>query len=1030
MEPSQDQESDPLSSSVTSSSVSIRSTTAKDLENLLSVASSYGAVSRGCSRSSQGNGESLNSVLKKDLQRRLNSLDILPAGEFPRQERLSVITHTPPASPRTSTPSNSPQPPPPVPPRSCQSLVPIVIPKYSCSPSCSELSSINGEVFEDIEHSRIIPLLSVNGISLRENVPPITPNKQEKLKTPATMEDSKKEITKQIGKLGFKISDLEANDIDEETVGDYRDKLLEIANIHENIVEAIDELVAEFGTSMHEDTKKEWKDTITKLARDVRIHRKSITKQALEVKKAMTNNQPLPALDSNLQNQIEAEKLELLKRQVKALELANETAIAEKSDKLSESVREVDAKRNAALNKAKAKYESVLEEIQELEDKVNTVGDWSDESDISIGRAMRNAKVWKTEIQKVLEMSRELKEITFEHNMTEEEIAANYQESVVATLSEDIKNVIANIEREDDRRALFTLDKAKTDPVKLPVFEGKDSEDFMKFKDEIKRGFVINRICRADQLAKLRECLRGYPLKLVPESTVTKIEAAWDVLDQAYKDPTRVMRYKWGELLKLQYLPKESPKGYKNQIEWYMNLENHIRGIIDVGKRDPELALEAFGRSSIHTIFNMIPSRIKSLMMKCSGTGESRLETILRKISDLRREVQEFQIVHETGTENHGGAAVNCASGDVQSSGGSERSPAKKSGLISMQVYNPPRKDNSCRICLTLETEGDTQDLYEVHIHNYATGCPRYIKMSVAERFRIASKAKLCLKCHDPEYVHKKFDNTHKCSTDTRKKGKFTCKSCSYHMWVCQRHQDDNKECLQKFKDDFKKDHKLNFGLIVICPVNIASSRTTFTSTNSKKRKRAGGKVIALTKNAKSDVKDSKIADVVDIIEESSDEVILDDPGRSTSNPSVRKKRYRRKSDKSQALVESAAPCNHKSISTIEATKKLIKKLSADGEEVELRPIPKGRAQFIIGQTKGRSRPLNTLYDTGCYGMLMKEGVQHELGKSVRKTQGPFNVTGVGNTSVSVNDEWQSSLPLRDGRGEVNSIEAEIFPAV
>ena len=158
------------------------------------------------------------------------------------------------------------------------------------------------------------------------------------------MEDSKKEITKQIGKLGFKISDLEANAIDEETVGDYRDKLLEIANIHENIVEAIDEIVSEFATSMHEDTKKEWKDTVTKLARDVRIHRKSITKQALEVKKAMTNNQPLPALDSNLQNQIEAEKLELLKRQVKALELANETAIAEKSDKLSESVREVDAK--------------------------------------------------------------------------------------------------------------------------------------------------------------------------------------------------------------------------------------------------------------------------------------------------------------------------------------------------------------------------------------------------------------------------------------------------------------------------------------------------------------------------------------------------------------------------------------------------------------------------------------------------------------------------------------------------------------
>ena len=51
----------------------------------------------------------------------------------------------------------------------------------------------------------------------------------------------------------------------------------------------------------------------------------------------------------------------------------------------------------------------------------------------------------------------------------------------------------------------------------------------------------------------------------------------------------------------LKFLLKESPKGYKAQIEWYMNLENQIRGIIDVGKRDAELATEAFGRSKIHT---------------------------------------------------------------------------------------------------------------------------------------------------------------------------------------------------------------------------------------------------------------------------------------------------------------------------------------------------------------------------------------------------------------------------------------------
>ena len=91
------------------------------------------------------------------------------------------------------------------------------------------------------------------------------------------------------------------------------------------------------------------------------------------------------------------------------------------------------------------------------------------------------------------------------------------------------------------------------------------------------------------------------------------------------------------------------------------------------------------------------------------------------------------------------------------------------------------------------------------------------------------------------------------------------------------------------------------------------------------------------------------------------------------------------------------------------------KKLSYSGEAAEVRPIPAGRAQFMIGQTKGRTRSLNILYDTGCYGLLMKEGVQHELGKSVLKTKGPFVVNGVGNTSVKVNDEWLTTLKLLNG---------------
>ena len=104
-----------------------------------------------------------------------------------------------------------------------------------------------------------------------------------------------------------------------------------------------------------------------------------------------------------------------------------------------------------------------------------------------------------------------------------------------------------------------------------------------------------------------------------------------------------------------------------------------------------------------------------------------------------------------------------------------------------------------------------------------------------------------------------------------------------------------------------------------------------------------------------------------------------------------------------------------KNISTKKAMTKLKKKFRSSGESVEVKPVPAGRAQFMIGQTKGITRPLNILYDSGCHSLLLKEGVQHELGKSVLKTKGPCVVNGVGNTSVKVNDEWLTTLELLDG---------------
>ena len=108
------------------------------------------------------------------------------------------------------------------------------------------------------------------------------------------------------------------------------------------------------------------------------------------------------------------------------------------------------------------------------------------------------------------------------------------------------------------------------------------------------------------------------------------------------------------------------------------------------------------------------------------------------------------------------------------------------------------------------------------------------------------------------------------------------------------------------------------------------------------------------------------------------------------------------------------------SLSTDQALNKMKRKLSEEGVNDELNPIAKGRAQFMIGYSQGKTRSLLNLYDTGCSGVLFRDGVpQTELSASVLKTKGPYIVNGVGDTRVKVNDEYMCTMSLVDGTRQV-----------
>ena len=74
-----------------------------------------------------------------------------------------------------------------------------------------------------------------------------------------------------------------------------------------------------------------------------------------------------------------------------------------------------------------------------------------------------------------------------------------------------------------------------------------------------------NRISKADQLLKLRECLLGSALSLVPKSTVTTIDEAWAVLKKSYGDVYRIIKYRKEELMKVGKFPKVNDRNKGKQ---------------------------------------------------------------------------------------------------------------------------------------------------------------------------------------------------------------------------------------------------------------------------------------------------------------------------------------------------------------------------------------------------------------------------------------------------------------------------------
>ena len=540
-------------------------------------------------------------MLTDSLEKNLNNLELFPSEH---SVPVPVITYTPSRQPPTSTPSNSPTDPP-IPPRACQSLGVRPLPDQTHSSACSELSTIDTvgpeEVFSDSEvhdDSRLPLHLRAPGTRLPAPVLEITDN----------METAEKDIKRRMKKLSMKMKSYASNQLTKGSVLWHMTKMDEIRQFYEDLMLSIEELLEDHAVEIQ--PRAEWWNTqMTSIDRDFQLYVASFS-PILDQINCQNSGQAAPAATSN---SFQDEQLKLLKQQ-------NEIIAKNSQDASNDSIREHTSKRTTAVKKANAKRDHILDDIAVLSDKVRTVDDWEATSDLTVGKAMRSAASWKKELESITVLYRDFSEAIVQHNMDKLELEISSTEVLFNKLKLDVKECIKSVEKEDEFRELYTLDASKTETIKYPVFGGKDDEDFSKFKEDMEKALVCNRVSRADKISKLRESLRGDALKLIPEALTMDIYDAWKVLEKAYGKPVRLMKVRKKALLEMSYFPRENgAKGVKGQVEWFIEMESLMQNMLNQAKNSMELSYIVYEPELMEKITNKFPLYMALELAKIKG---------------------------------------------------------------------------------------------------------------------------------------------------------------------------------------------------------------------------------------------------------------------------------------------------------------------------------------------------------------------------------------------------------------------------
>ena len=463
------------------------------------------------------------------------------------------------------------------------------------------------------------------------------------------------------------VSDCDPDLITVDSATFMRDELEKIGNTRDKYRTGIRKFLVEYSQSVSPSEKLQWETDMKNLVSLVNKHKFNVMAKV---------SQLVPA--TARMSAFEQATIELHKKQ---LELQQQ---------------EVSNKKDEAIAIAQPLKASIIEKCNDLDLELEqvSVGELVTGDDMLVMRIMQKLSGWKLSLQAVLSTYQEFQTKTAVHKLPDSD-----HELVTAAVDKTkslLGDIVSIAEDQDQKRNLFSLDTAnRGEQVKWPIFSGEPGEDFFKFKKEFLEAASQNKTSTRNQVAKLKENLKGYARSLVPNS-ISSITRALEILEHACGDSMKVVMHRVQKLMEVGPWPPDGSKDcYVRQVKWVVRVQTLLEEIIELANTQEELGDIIYNREKLSQILKLFPTFMVDKFVKLPGYKEEKFKQIIKKLDEFKLAAQNREMIYGSG------GLTSAQSKDKVTA--SQLPASVPSGHV---TFSKPQNLPDCRICKVLQAQG------------------------------------------------------------------------------------------------------------------------------------------------------------------------------------------------------------------------------------------------------------------------------------------------------------------------------------